>query len=96
MSSNTIKVVMVLSQFWIDCTDYESCKLNWNCIEMKGEKVMLIHKLNKYILKVIDKVHLFNLLLFLKWLLWILKIYMYKKSKFFHIHVSQRDIFDWH
>lgn len=57
LSSNTIKVDMVLSQFWIDCTDYESCKLNWNCIEMKGEKVMLIHKLNKYILKVINKVH---------------------------------------
>lgn len=54
---------------------------------MKGEKVMLIYKLNKYILKVIDKVYLFNLFLFLKWLLWILKIYMYKKLKFFYIYV---------
>lgn len=88
MSSNTIKVDMVLSQFLIDCTDYESCKLNWNCIEMKGEKVMLIHKLNKYILKVI------NLIYFYFWS----DCYEYKrficiKNQSFFIYMYHKEIY---
>lgn len=58
---------------------------------------MLIHKLNKYILKVINiKSALIYFYFWSDCYEYKRFIWLYKKSKFFHIHVSQRDIFDWH